>query len=441
MVDTQIARLAGRRIWDSRGRPTVEVDVVLASGAWGRGVAPAGASCGSGEALELRDGGTELGGMGVRRALAAVKEATARLTGMDAADQRGIDAALIGIDGTTNFSRLGGNTAIAISSATLQAAAAAAGEPLWRHLANQSGHEPVLPLPEIQIFGGGAHAGGRTDIQDFMIMVPGADSFDEALRITADVYRAAGALMAERGGLAGVADEGGWWPSFQSNEEALEVLTRAIERAGEQPGERVVISLDIAATQFWQGDHYRLALDDRRLDAGALIALIEGWIGRFPIVAVEDPVAEDDDAGFRAAMAAFGKRVQVIGDDFLTTSAARVRAASDACNAALIKGNQAGTWSAAHDAFAAAQAQGWRSIVSARSGETEDVIISHIAVGWAAGQLKVGSFARGERTAKWNECLRIAEVIGLDARYAGGKPLAGTWWGADGTAAASKEIV
>ncbi len=424
MNGTAITGVTGRRVWDSRGRPTVEVEVALAGGARGRAIAPAGASRGAHEAVDLRDGGARLGGLDVSGAVANVNGPIARaLAGMDARDQRAVDAALVALDGTPTKARLGGNATIAASLAVLHAAAAAAGEPLWRHLA--SGAPVALPLPEIQIFGGGAHAGRRVDVQDFMVMPVGASSFGEALAMTAEVYRAAGELMRDAGRLAGVADEGGWWPAFDTNEEALDWLVRAIERAGFAPGAEVAISLDVAASEFGKGGRYRLGLEGRDLDSDGLIELLLGWIARYPIVSIEDPLAEDDAAGMaRFTRAAAG--IQVIGDDFLVTNAARVAAAAarGACNAALIKPNQAGTVSETKDALDAARRAGWATIVSARSGETEDVSIAHLAVGWNAGQLKVGSFSRSERMAKWNEVLRIEEALGAAARFAGRAALA-----------------
>jgi enolase len=422
---TRIASVAGRRVWDSRGRPTVEVEVTLGGGARGRAIAPAGASRGTHEAVDLRDGGAPLGGFDVRSAVANVNGPIARtLAGLDARDQAAVDAALIALDGTPNKARLGGNATIATSLAVLQAAAAAAGVPLWRHLA--AGAPVSLPLPEIQVFGGGAHAGRRVDVQDFMVVALGATSFAQALEMTAEVYRAAGELMRDAGRLAGVADEGGWWPAFDANEEALDWLMRAIERAGFVPGDDVAISLDVAASELGRGGHYRLGLDGRSLDSDGLCALLLGWVARYPIVSIEDPVAEDDAEAMTRFTAAVAGRVQVIGDDFLVTNAARIEtaAAEGACNAALIKPNQAGTVTETRAALDAARRAGWSTIVSARSGETEDVSIAHLAVGWNAGQLKVGSFARSERMAKWNEALRIEEALGASARFAGRSALA-----------------
>ncbi len=420
MSDTAIHRVVGRRVWDSRGRPTVEAEVALSDGAVGRGIAPAGASRGSREAVDKRDGGERLGGLDVQDALRGIRsEIAAALAGLDPFDQSAIDAKLIAFDGTPNKARLGGNALTAVSLAVLHAAAASRGLPLWRHCL---GDEPaILPLPEIQIFGGGAHAGRRTDIQDFMVIAPRARSFAEALEVTAEIYHAAGAIMAERGLLQGVADEGGWWPAFSSNEEALDTLMRAIERARLAPGDDAAISLDVAASEFGQGGRYRLGLERRELDRDALAEMLLTWCARYPILSIEDPFAEDDDIGFQRVTAAVGDRIQVIGDDYLVTSASRVREAARraSVNAALIKVNQAGTVSEAKAACDEGRRAGFGTIVSARSGETEDTSIVHLAIGWGAGQLKVGSFARSERMAKWNEALRIEEALGSKARFAG----------------------
>ena len=420
-----IERVLGRRVWDSRGRPTVEAEVHLAGGAAGRAIAPAGASTGSGEALDLRDGGVAFGGHGVSAAVRNVNgEIARRLRGRDAADQAGLDRALTNLDGTADRGRLGGNALVAVSMAALHAAAGAAGRPLWRHLLGDA--PALLPLPEVQIFGGGAHAGRRVDVQDFMVMPVGAASFAQALDWTAEVYRAAGARLAQAGRLHGVADEGGYWPAFDANEEALEWLVRAIEDTGRTPGGEVAVALDVAASQFHDAGRYRLGLDGRVLDADALCELLIDWVDRYPIASLEDPLAEDDADGMRRLTAALGGRVQIVGDDHLVTNAGRVaRAARErTCNALLVKPNQAGTVTETRAAFDAARAAGFATIVSARSGETEDVTVAHLAVGWRAGQLKVGSFARSERMAKWNEVLRIEEAAGGAAVFAGGGALA-----------------
>jgi enolase len=422
---SKIVSVRGRRVWDSRGNPTVEATIVLESGAWGRAIAPAGASRGTREAMDLRDGGARLKGLDVRTALENVATRIAPvLVGAEGGDQAGIDARLIALDASPLKSLLGGNATVAVSLAALHAAAAEAGMPLWRHVAACYGHEPSIPLPEIQIFGGGAHAGRRVDVQDFMVMAPGAESFDEALEITAEIYHAAGAIMAARGKSAGVADEGGWWPDFESNEEALETLVAAIEATGEKPGERVVISLDIAASEFGQDGRYRLALEERTLTSEEWTAELGRWLDAYPIASIEDPLAEDDTEGMREFTRCYGERLQIVGDDYLVTNAGLIAEATarGACNTALIKVNQAGTVTEAVAAYEAARTAGWRAIVSARSGETEDVSISHLAVGLGAGQLKVGSFARSERMAKWNECLRIAGELGSNA-FVGKNPL------------------
>ena len=359
MSATAIAAVHGRRIWDSRGRPTVEAEVRLTGGAAGRAIAPAGASTGSGEAVDLRDGGAAFGGLDVRRAVGHVDGEIARaLAGMDAGDQAAVDQRMQALDGTPQKARLGANACVAVSMAVAHAAAAAAGVPLFRHLGGDVA--TLLPLPQIQIFGGGAHAARRVDIQDFMVVCPAAETFAQALDWTAEIYRAAGALLAEAGTLAGIADEGGFWPAFATNEAALDVLTRAIERAGRRPGEEVAIALDVAASEFGGAGRYRLGLEGRELDTSGMVDLLTGWLARYPIASIEDPLAEDDADGFAAITGAAGRRVQVVGDDFL------------------VRG---------------------------------------------VGQLKVGSFARSERMAKWNEALRIEESLAERALFAGGAVL------------------
>ena len=420
-----IERVTARRVWDSRGRPTVEAEVALADDIVGRAMAPAGASTGSGEAVDLRDGGTAFGGFDVTAAVDNVNTVIApALRGHDVTDQAALDQRLADLDGTENKRRLGGNAVIAVSMAALHAAAGAARLPLWRYLLGDAA--ALVPLPEVQIFGGGAHAGRRVDIQDFMVVAVGAATFSQALDWTAEVYRAAGARMADAGTRQGVADEGGYWPAFDSNEDALDCLVRAIEDSGHAAGDEIAISLDVAASEFFRSGRYRLALDARDLDGDALTDLLIGWIDRYPIVSVEDPLAEGDTTGMQRFTAAVGDRVQVIGDDYLVTNAARVARAAEerACNALLVKPNQAGTITETRAALETAQRAGFGTIVSARSGETEDVTIAHLAVGWRAGQLKVGSFARSERMAKWNEVLRIEEALGDAAVFAGAAAIA-----------------
>lgn len=413
-MSTEIVNVIGRRVWDSRGRPTIEAEIHVTGGAFGRAIAPAGASTGSAEAVDKRDGGSAFGGNDVMGGVAAVNgEIADSLRGRDVTDQVGADRTLIDLDGTSNKSRLGGNALIATSMAIAQAAAADAKRPLWQFL-GEGREDFCLPLPEIQIFGGGAHAGGRVDVQDFMVIAVGANSFSQALEWTAEVYLCAGRIMNDAGLMQGVADEGGFWPAFDSNEQALDYLMRAIEGAGLTPGEDVAISLDIAATNFYQDGHYKLSTDGRIVDSDGLSEMLLQWIDRYPIVAIEDPLGEHDSSAMAAFTLAAGDKIETIADDFVCTSATRIQnaAATGACNTALIKPNQAGTLSETKAALEAARKAGWESIISARSGETEDTTIVHLAIGWGVKQLKVGSFARSERMAKWNEGIRIAESLG-----------------------------
>jgi enolase len=399
----KILEVLARKVWDSRGRPTVEAEVAV-KGARGRAIAPAGASMGSGEAKSID----------VRQAVRLVNtEIRSSLTGKNL-EQEAIDQLLISLDGTPDKSRLGGNAIVAVSLACAHAAAAAAKLPLWRLLA---GRRPVaMPVPQIQIFGGGAHAHARIDLQDFMVICHGAGSFAESLDWTAEVYKAAGARMAKRGALSGVADEGGYWPDFKSNEAALEELTGAISDAGFEPGADVGIALDVAATQLWRGGKYHLALEKRALSAEQLHALLLGWIDRYPILSIEDPFAEHDAEAMASFTRTAGNRIQIVGDDFFVTNSEKLLEgkAKGACNTVLLKPNQIGTLTETLACWRAAQAAGYGAIVSARSGETEDVSIVHLAVGWGVPQLKVGSFTRSERMAKWNEGLRIEEALGRD---------------------------
>lgn len=423
---SKITALLARRVWDSRGRPTLEVEVTLACGARGRAIAPSGVSQGLHEAVELRDGTPILAGLDIQKArLGVEQEIGPMLIGQDAREQEAIDRGMIDLDGTPNKSRLGGNALVATSMAVQNAAAASAGMPLWQYLS--SGNPVTLPLPQIQIFGGGAHAARRIDIQDLMVIAVGAHSFQECLVMTAEVYRSAGELMRNRDLLVGVADEGGWWPAFDSNEQGLDMLVRAIEEAGYTPGLDVSIALDIAASEFGSKGKYRFMLDETTLDTDGMCERLSRWIERYPIVSIEDPLAEDDEAGWVAFTRAVGSRVQVVGDDYLVTNAARIFGAADkgACNSALIKPNQAGTITETRAAVASAKSSGLSTIVSARSGDSEDTTIVHLATGLNAGQLKVGSFARSERMAKWNEGIRIETGQGKTPRFAGAGVLTG----------------
>ena len=397
----KILEVLGRSVWDSRGRATVEVEVAV-KGARGRAIAPAGASAGSGEAKSID----------TRRAVHCVNTEIRNALVGKSLNQEENDNTLIALDGTPDKSRLGGNAIVAVSLACAHAAAAAAKKPLWRFLAGD--RAVAMPVPQIQIFGGGAHAHGRMDVQDFMIVCTGAGSFTESLEWTAEVYRAAGARLAKRNALYGVADEGGYWPAFKSNEEALAELTGAISDAGFEPGADVGIALDIAATQLWRSGRYHLSLENRTLSAEQMHAMLLRWIERYPIVSIEDPFAEHDAAAMASFTRTAGDRIQIVGDDFFVTSVEKLKdgIAKGACNAVLLKPNQVGTLTETLACLDAAREAGYGAIVSARSGETEDVSIVHLAVGWGVSQLKVGSFSRSERMAKWNEGLRIEELLG-----------------------------
>ena len=397
----RIVDVHARRVWDSRGRPTVEAEVHL-KGVRGRAIAPAGASTGTGEAKALE------AQVAVRNVNTVMRAA---LLGVDARQQEAVDRKLIALDGTADRSRLGANAIVAVSLACAQASAAAARKPLWRYLAGEK--RVAMPVPQVQIFGGGAHARGRVDIQDYMVVCPGAGSFSESLDWIAEVYRAAGARLAQKGALQGVADEGGYWPAFKSNEEGLAELVGAISDAGFEPGADVAIALDVAATQFYRGGRYQLALDKRSLTAEQLHAMLLRWLDAYPIVSIEDPFAEHDTQAMQDFTRAVGTRLQVVGDDLFVTHAEKLNA--ELANTVLLKPNQVGTLTETLACWSAAQAMGMRAIMSARSGETEDVSIVHLAVGWGVPQLKVGSFARSERMAKWNEGLRIEEELGSKA--------------------------
>lgn len=420
----KIQSISAFQIFDSRGHPTVEAQIVLENGITGSGLVPSGASTGQYEAWELRDGDPErFRGLSVFHAVNHIDgEIADTLRGREVSDQRGIDDALVALDGTPNKSRLGANAILAVSMAAAQAAAQAMDLPLFETLGGGGG--TLLPLPEIQILGGGAHAQWRTDVQDFMVVAIGARSYEEALEMTFNVYRSAGDLLEAQGKRFGVADEGGYWPQFSRNEEALDLLVEAIRQAGYTPGADVAISLDIAASDLFDEARgcYRFRLENRDFTPEAFADLMTGWCGRYPIVSIEDPLADTDWEGWQRLCRAIGDRVQLIGDDLFTTNPGRIRQgiAAGAANAVLIKLNQIGTVSETLDAIRLTQAAGWRPVVSARSGETEDAFIAHLAVATNAGQLKVGSFSRSERMVKWNEVIRIGRRLGDRARFVGG---------------------
>lgn len=420
-----IASVDAIQVFDSRGNPTVEATVTLAGGARGRGLVPSGASTGRYEALELRDSDPErFLGRSVLKVVDHIRNQIApKLAGRDAEDQAGIDRTLIELDGTSHKSRLGANALLAVSMAVASAAARSRGEPLYRYLGGGQG--TLLPLPEVQIFGGGRHAKDRVDVQDFMIIPVGATSYQEALEMAFKVFHAAGEVLDSGQKRAGVADEGGYWPVFSSNEEALETLVVAIRQAGLRPGTDAAIALDIAASNLYRGDGYRFGLERRNFSSEAFADLLVSWLSRYPIVSIEDPLSEDDWDGWSRLHKRLGGRVQLVGDDLFVTDVEQIRKGIrlGVANAVLIKPNQIGTVSETLEAVKLAQAAGWRPIISARSGETEDTFIAHLAVAVNAGQLKVGSFCRSERMCKWNEVLRIERELGTQARYEGARAL------------------
>jgi enolase 1/2/3 len=422
---TRIATVFAWEALDSRGTPTVACEVRLAEGAVGAAIAPSGASTGRHEARELRDGDGRYGGKGARRAVASVNDIVApEIVGRDAGDQEALDVALRALDGTPDLSRLGANAVLAVSIAAALAAADAEDVPLWRRL----GGSGLLPLPMVNVISGGAHArGAGVDVQDFLVVPVGAGSFAEAIEWAAGVRAATSELAAARGlGAALVADEGGLGPGLPSNRAGLELLLEGIERAGLSPGTEVSMAVDVAATQLTAGDGYRLATEGRTLDAGSLVDELEAWCRDFPVVSLEDPLAEDDWEGWAEATRRLGNRVQLLGDDLFVTGIERLERgiAEGVANALLVKPNQCGTLTDARAALTRAQAAGYATVVSARSGDTEDSWLADLAVGWAAGQIKVGSTMRSERTAKWNRLLRIEAELGAAAAFAGRGALA-----------------
>ncbi len=434
-MNTSIDLVDAREILDSRGNPTVEVDVVLADGSAGRAAVPSGASTGAHEAVELRDGDkARYGGKGVLRAVANVTDTIApALSGMDAADQAGIDGVLLELDGTPNKASLGANAMLGVSLACAHAAAAAHDLPLYRYLGGAGAR--VLPAPMFNILNGGKHAQDSTDFQEFMVMPLGVDSYSDALRAGAEVFGALRAILHDEGFATGQGDEGGFAPSLASNEAAIEVVVRAIERAGYRPGEQVSIALDPAVTELVVegsggdgrgGFRYSLAKEGRTLDSGELIDLWDDWSRRFPIVSLEDGLAEDDWAGWAELMRRLGDRVQLVGDDLLVTNPSRIERAIEAraANAVLVKLNQIGTLTETYDAIALARRAGWAAVVSHRSGETEDTTIADLVVATGTGQIKTGAPSRSERVAKYNRLLRIEGELGDGARFLGAAALA-----------------
>jgi enolase len=428
-MSTQIVDVDARQIIDSRGNPTVEVDVVLEDGTLGRAAVPSGASTGANEAVELRDGDrARFGGKGVLKAVANVTETIApHLIGWDAEDQAGIDAALIELDGTPNKANLGANAILGVSLACAHAVAASYGLPLYRYLGGAGAR--ILPVPQFNILNGGKHAQDSTDFQEFMVMPIGVESFSAALRAGAEIFAALRGILHDEGHATGQGDEGGFAPSLPSNEAAVELILRAIEKAGYRPGEEVVIALDPATSSILvegtgvegKTGQYRLAREDRTLDSGQLIDLWERWVAKYPIVSLEDGLGEDDWAGWRELSARLGSRIQLVGDDILVTNPRFIARgiAERAMNAVLIKLNQIGTLSETIDAIELARRAGWASIVSHRSGETEDTTIADLVVAMGTGQIKTGAPSRSERVAKYNRLLRIEGELGDSSRYLG----------------------
>ena len=417
---TLIEEVIAREILDSRGNPTVEVDVYLDGGAMGRAAVPSGASTGEHEAVELRDGGARYSGKGVLKAVENVNETIAdQLAGWDALDQVGIDEMMVGLDGTDNKSRLGANGILAVSLAVAKAAAEAVGLPLYRYLGGVSSR--MLPVPMMNILNGGKHAVDSTDLQEFMVMPVGASCFAEALRWCAETYHSLKKVLVGRGYSSNVGDEGGFAPSLRSNEEAIEVILEAIQKAGYEPGRDIFIALDPAASEIYEGGVYNLAKERRRLSGEEMAGFYEDWVAKYPIISIEDGLAEDDWDSWRLLRQRIGGRVQLVGDDLLVTNVERVKRAIDlqACNALLCKVNQIGTLTEAIAAVTMAQRAGWTAIVSHRSGETEDTTIADLVVGLDAGQIKTGAPARTDRVAKYNQLLRIEEELGDSAIYPG----------------------
>jgi len=424
----KIEQLQAYQVFDSRGKPTVEVEVSLDDGTKGYGIVPSGASTGQYEALELRDGDkSRYNGKSVFKAIDNVATVIApAVTGLDADEQAKIDDIMISLDGTPNKTRLGANAILGVSMACANAAATARGEPLFRYLSslhkNRAGDAgTLLPLPEIQLIGGGAHARWRTDVQDFLLIVNGAKNYEETLEATFKTYEAAERLLTERGLLAGIADEGGFWPTFENHESIFAFVVEAIEAAGYTPGRDISISLDIAASDLFRDGKYHFRLENREFTRQEFLDLMVRWCETYPVISIEDPFADDDIDSWIAFMERMGGKLQVVGDDLFTTNLARIEdgISRKAANAVLIKLNQIGSVSETIKAIEMTQDAGWLPLVSARSGETEDAFISHLAVAVNGGQLKVGSFARSERMVKWNEVLRIQRALGLQAQFRG----------------------
>ena len=415
-----ISDIRAREILDSRGNPTVEVDLVLESGAEGRAAVPSGASTGAHEAVERRDGGTRFGGKGVREAVRAVEEEIfPALSGMESAEQARLDATLIALDGSGNRSRLGANAILGVSLAAAHASAAELGQPLFRYVGGLDAR--LLPVPMMNVLNGGAHADNAIDLQEFMVMPVAADGAADAVRIGAEIFHSLGARLSDAGLSTNVGDEGGFAPALDGTDAALGHLMKAVEAAGYRPGEDVHLALDAAASEFYRDGAYRLAGEGRSEDAGGMIAWYEDLASRYPIASIEDGLAEDDWAGWAALTAALGGRIRLVGDDLFVTGAARLGRgiAEGAANAILVKPNQVGTLTETLETVSLAMRRGFAAIVSHRSGETEDTAIADLAVATGCGQIKAGAPCRTDRTAKYNRLIRIEESLDDSARYAG----------------------
>ncbi|MGQ0714017.1 MAG: phosphopyruvate hydratase [Gemmatimonadaceae bacterium] len=418
-----ILDLAAREILDSRGNPTVECDVTLASGARGRAAVPSGASTGEHEAIELRDGdNTRYGGKGVLKAVRNIEETIApAIQGMDASDQVGIDRALLDLDGTPNKGKLGANAILAVSMATARAAAEDVGMPLWRYLGHPLSR--TMPVPLMNIINGGAHATNTVDFQEFMIVPVGAQTFTDALRMGAEVFHSLKKVLVKRKLATGVGDEGGFAPNLADDEEAIKAIIEAIEKANYAPGKQIALALDVAASELHGGGDYVFKKSGAKTrNAQGMIELYQRWLEHYPIVSIEDGLAEDDWSGWESLTKALGDRVQLVGDDLFATNTDRIARGIEGgvANAILIKVNQIGTLTETLEAIELGRSAGYLSIISHRSGETEDTFIADLAVGTSAGQIKTGSASRSDRVAKYNQLLRIEEQLGDAAEYPGG---------------------
>ena len=424
---TSIEDIQAREILDSRGNPTVEVDVILEDGGFGRAAVPSGASTGAFEAVELRDGDKErYNGKGVMQAVDAVNfEIFDALIGADALDQASLDQTMIELDGTENKARLGANALLGVSMAAARAAADSVGMPLWRYLGGVHAH--LLPTPMMNIMNGGAHANNALDVQEFMVMPVGAPDFREALRMGAEIFHALKSLLSEAGYSTAVGDEGGFAPAINSSDEALDYISRSVEAAGYKLGEDAMIALDAAATELFSDGKYHLAGEERTLTSAEMVDMWAGLVGNYPIVSLEDPMDEEDWDGFAALTAHIGDKVQIVGDDLFVTNPVRLARGIEAgsANAILVKVNQIGTLSETLQAVEMAQKAGFGVVISHRSGETEDSFIADLSVATNAGQIKTGSLSRSDRLAKYNQLLRIDEELDASGLYAGGSVLRG----------------